>query len=275
MPITDRLIITLAGLATSMLAVAIERYLLPNAFTYSAFFIIPAGACGMGLVAASGFYFAGRWRHCSPKGIDLALMVVISVLTMLLVYYLRYLTQVFNDGVQIADTVSFWRYLDVVWTKANYQLGRRGVLDTGELGWMGYLVALSQFSGFALSGLVVYVWLKDETTCYACGKFYQPVAAKDISIVNAEKGQRYFVTMRQFVPGDEDYALFVKAGGEASPPGQGSVQLQVALAACPGCGSELVTENMRLHNGKDWVTVPSEVRKMFVPQGQSLKPAFQ
>src|SRR3981081_3553710 len=78
-----------------------------NMFTYKFWFVIPAGAIGVGMLGASGAILAARYFQIKITIIDAILMVVVAAATMVLIYYLDYATLVLDDGRKASDLVDF------------------------------------------------------------------------------------------------------------------------------------------------------------------------
>ena len=181
--------VALCGLATSILVaiadVAIARMTGFDFFTFSIWVVLPAGALLTGFAAASGYHFGSLYFHKRANVVLLIQMVAIAGLTQLLIYWLGYATMVLDDGRKVADFVPFGEYMDLVLTKAHYRIGR-GQADTGEVGSMGYWIAVAQFVGFLFGGLAVFGVLKAKPVCAACNLYLRPMAKKQKVFTDAE-----------------------------------------------------------------------------------------
>ena len=138
--------VAICGLVTSIIVailnVTIAKMFDIDIFTFSIWFVIPAGAIGVGFAAASGYYFGSLYFHKLPTHTLLWQMVVIAGFTQLLIYYLGYSTFVFENGQRVKDLIPFTEYLDTIISKAHYRIGRAANIDTGEVGQMGYELTL-------------------------------------------------------------------------------------------------------------------------------------
>jgi hypothetical protein len=81
-------IVLLIAMAITCILVAVANVIITrmiglNIFTLKIWFIIPAGAIGMGMLGASGAILAARYFNIQPTIIDAMLMVVIAAATWL------------------------------------------------------------------------------------------------------------------------------------------------------------------------------------------------
>ena len=65
--------------------VIVTRMIGLNIFTFKLWFIVPAGAIGVGMLGASGAILAARYFNIQPTIIDAMLMVVVAAATMVLI----------------------------------------------------------------------------------------------------------------------------------------------------------------------------------------------
>ena len=120
-------------------------------------FIMPIGAFLSGLMGASGYYVSSRLFSYRPTYLLLLNIVIVSVATFFLIYYLSYVTTLV-EGKYISEYITFTQYL-------NHAIRSISMVDshgeaTGELYAFGYFIALLQIVGFATGGFVVYFILR-------------------------------------------------------------------------------------------------------------------
>lgn len=170
------LLVGTCGLVTSLLT-AVILWLVETRFgfafyTWTFWFVIPVGALLSGFAGASGYY-AGSWLlDRRPSRLLLANVVAASVATFLLIHYLSYLSlQV--DGTSVSDVIPFTQYLDIAIrsTSMDFRVRTVEVGATGELGNLGYVVAVLQIIGFALGGFAVYAVLESQPYCERCSRY--------------------------------------------------------------------------------------------------------
>jgi len=157
--------------------VIVDRMIGINIFTFRFWLVIPAGAFLVGMLGASGAILAARYFNIIPTVFDAVLMVVIAAATMLLIYYLDYATLVLNDGRRASDLIDFASYLDLVLTTSHLRVGRVGA-DIGEVGQIGYALALIEFVGFLAGGAATFLLIKRLPRCMDCGSYLHKLKTK-------------------------------------------------------------------------------------------------
>jgi ABC-type Co2+ transport system permease subunit len=134
--------------------------------------VIPVGALLSGFAAASGYYFGAKLFHHQPTRLLLCNMISVAITTYFLLNYLNYsLMQI--KGQQVSRLISFGQYIGVVLRHQSMEFRIRGAKlgETGDLGSLGYVMAVLQVLGFAVRGLCVYWHLRAAPYCEACGKY--------------------------------------------------------------------------------------------------------
>jgi hypothetical protein len=194
---------------TALLVAVIERLTGFDIFTFSLWFIIPAGAIGTGFAAASGYYFGSLYFHTRPNRLLLLQMVIVAGLTQLLIYYIQYATLILDDGRSVSDLIPFAQYLDVVLTKAHYRVGR-GAHDAGEVGQLGYWLAAIQFVGFLVGGLSVFAFLSDHPVCAHCKKYLRVLAESNKLFGSSDALAIYHDTLFQLAVDSPQFAKLAR-----------------------------------------------------------------
>ena len=270
--------VALCGLATSILValadVAIARMTGFDFFTFSIWLVVPAGAVLTGFAAASGYYFGSLYFHKKASASLLVQMVLIAGAAQLLIYWTGYATMVLEDGRKVADLVPFAQYMDITLTKAHYRIWR-GQADTGELGNMGYWIAVAQFAGFLVGGVAVFGDLKAKAVCGTCDLYLRPLAKKQKSFADAEAAGGYYNRLFTLPVDGPEFAELIRWKAEVDKPAQGALQVDTSLMGCPSCKAQMVEEKVQGYNGKEWKGLAKLTRRVNIPSGVDLAPVFR
>jgi hypothetical protein len=261
------------SIATAFAVTAIDMAIGFNAFTFSLWFIIPAGAGLCGFAAASGYYFAAKYLHVMPSKRLLLQMVVVAALTQLLIYWLEYKTAVV-EGQNVSSFVPFTTYMDVILTKAHYHVGRAMQIDTGETGSFGYFLALLQFLGFMIGGAFVYLHLSNQPACKDCNRYLHAVAKKEDSFDDYDTFAAYYDGEFQHPVDTPEFAEHVGTDYTASGVHKGSVRLETRVMNCPQCNAQTVVERVRVNTGRDWKDINELTRRVSIPTGVDVAPCY-
>jgi len=269
--------VSACGLATSVMTaiavVVISNLTGFNIFTFSIWVIVPAGAMGVGMAAASGYYLGGLYFHQRATVGLLIQMVVIAASTQLLIYYLGYTTLVLDNGVRVADHIDFGKYLDIILTKTHYRIGR-GAHDAGEAGNFGYTMAFLQFIGFSIGGAAVYFHLQGKRLCQVCSLYLRPLSKKEKVFADSTAAAPYYDTLFQSEIGSPEFAEKIRSEVK-DKAAKGAVRIQTTLLGCPGCKKQVIDENVSVYNGSDWKDAKDINRAVAVPEGVDLVPVFR
>lgn len=247
--------VALCGLTTSILIalaeVAVTRMTGFNFFTFSVWLIVPAGALFTGFAAASGYYFGSLYFHKRSSKALLVQMVLIAGATQLLIYWVGYVTMIFDDGRKVADFVPFAEYMDVILTKAHYSVGRSRT-DTGEVGDLGYWLAGLQFLGFLVGGLCIFSYLSAKRICIKCNLYLRHLAGNEKRFVDAPTASGYFDRLFTFPVGGPDFVALIRSHETVDKPIHGALQVSTSLLGCPTCKDQIIAEKVQGFNGQDW-----------------------
>jgi hypothetical protein len=270
--------IALCGLATSILVaitnVAVARITGFDLFTFSVWFVVPAGALFIGYAAASGYYFGSLYFHKKPNAILLIQMVTVAGLTQLLIYWLGYATMVLDDGRRVADLIPFSEYLDVSLTAAHYRMARASS-DMGEIGTFGYWLAAIQFVGFLVGGLNIFMLLRSKPVCQSCNLYLRPLATKQKRFADAQSAGGYYNRLFTLPVDGRDFAALIRSEVKVDKVAQGAMQVDTALLGCPACKSQIVEEKFQQYNGQQWKDLSELNRRVNVPRGADLSLVFR
>jgi len=263
----------ITSVATAVLTVYLSRALGIDLFTWGVWVVIPVGAIGIGFAAASGYYFASLWLHQRPTWLLLLQMVVVAGCTQLLIYYLGYLTLDLGNGQHAPDVVSFQRYLDVTLTTEHLRIGR-AMTDTGEVGSFGYWLAIIQFIGFLLGGLILWAILRNRPSCRACDTYLRKLTSRTKTFANRADASNYYDQVFRHPVDSPEFAAFIRVPAVVKKPVNGAVKIDTALYGCPKCADQLIAEKVEVFDGKEWKDAPKLQRRVAIPRGLDLKSAF-
>jgi hypothetical protein len=172
----EDLLVACCGLVTCVITALILWWLEQrfgfSFYSWTFWFVIPAGALLSGFAGAIGYYAGSLFFGHRPTRLLLLNIVIASVATFFLIHYLSYATLQI-DGKKVRDSISFWRYLDIAIRSTSMEVRIREAKlgTTSELGGFGYAVAGLQVLGFALGGLGVYGYLMAQPYCDKCSRY--------------------------------------------------------------------------------------------------------
>jgi hypothetical protein len=271
------IILLIAMAITCVLAavanVIVTRMIGLNIFTFKLWFIVPAGAIGVGMLGASGAILAARYFNIQPTIIDAMLMVVVAAATMVLIYYLDYATFVLDDGRSATDLVDFATYLDLILTKTHMRVGRGGI-DTGEVGQMGYYLAGVEFFGFLIGGAATFFFIKGLWRCADCGSYLRKLKTKKTKELTFEEASK---VIELFNTGDLETVQKLMAWvppERALDRKEQKAVISFNLFGCPKCKTEIISASVTAFNGQEWKDVPSLTTRRDLSSGLSLRDQF-
>jgi hypothetical protein len=269
--------VAVCGLITSALTalgiVVVEKLTGLDLFTFNIWVIVPAGALLTGFAAASGYYLGSLYFNVRPSIILLLQMVVIAGATQLLIYYLEYYTLVLDDGRRVSDFIGFAKYLDIALTTAHYRVGRGAGVDTGEVGNLGYWIAGVQFLGFLFGGVCVFGWLVIVPFCKACNRYFRSIIKRVYHFAAQDDFTAHYEGVYEHPFDSEEFRELV-APKKAGKVAQGTIALHTHLLRCPECRSQILTDKVKVFNGKDWKDVKELDRTAPLPADADLLSAF-
>jgi hypothetical protein len=236
-------------------------------------FAIPVGAGLVGMLGASGAILAARYFNVVPTILDAVFMVIIAAATMLLIYYLDYVTLVLDDGRKASDLVDFVSYVDLVLTKSHMRLGRAAQVDTGEVGQLGYALAAIEFAGFLVGGAVAFVFIKGMARCGGCGSYLRKLKTKRTKELTFDETDK---VIDLFNRGDLEtiQGLLAWAPRERKLGKAQKALITIDLLGCPKCKTEAITAKVQVFNGREWKDVPSLAARRNLVSGLSLRDGF-
>lgn len=259
----EDLLVAFCGLATSLVTAGILRWIAARfgfaLYTWTVWFVIPAGAILAGFAGASGYY-AGAWRFGHrPTRLLLLNIVIASIATFLLIYYFSYVTLQI-EGKQVSDYISFPRYLDIAIRSTSMEFRWRAakIGSTGELGAFGYVVACLQVLGFAAGGFGVYAYLLSKPYCERCSRYFSGKGSQIRYTADAE-GLQVTVAgvLEQMRNSAMAQAIEQHRGSGAPTPQKGDhLRSLFEVRYCKKCGQHWVRFAVEKKSGDNWKKVP-------------------
>jgi hypothetical protein len=272
------IILLIAMVLTCVLAavanVILDRMVGINIFTLKVWFLVPVGAGIVGMAGASGAILAARYFNIAPTIIDALLMVAVAAGTMTLIYYLDYATLVLDDGRKVSDLATFGTYVDFVLTKSHMRVGRGAQIDTGEVGQMGYALALVEFIGFLVGGAFNFIFIKGLPRCADCCSYLHKLKTKKSKELTFDEAGKI---IELFKTGDAGTVQGVMAW---APPDRAldrkseKALITYDLLGCPKCKTEVIVAKVNAFNGKEWKDVPALQTRRNLTGDWSLRDQF-
>ena len=269
-----RLCLALCGLATSILAalanVGLDNLTDLNIFTLSVWTILPVGACCVGIVAASGYYFGAIYLDRRPTESLLAQMVAVAVFTQFLIYYLAYLS-VFDDG-GAAAAQSFLEFMNASLTRSHARdFSILAQAATDELGGFAYPIAALQFFGLICGSVTVYCFLRAKQYCVDCGRYSTLLQRVEKFFDGHVPAIAYFDALTTCAVDGSQFAEVIQR--PAPPPGKfrsGDHRVDTLLFGCPGCHKQVLENTVWTYEGHDWEQDNVHYLDADVPAGTDL-----
>jgi hypothetical protein len=258
----EDLLVGLCGFVTSLITAVIlwwlERALGFAFYTWMFWFIIPVGAGLAGFAGASGYYAGARIFNHRPTPLLLLNIVVASVSTFFTIHYLSYV-MLEIDGRVISDYLSFGQYLDIAVrsTSMAFRLRTVELGSTGELGGLGYGVAILQILGFAVGGLIVYFHLASTPYCEGCSRYFSS-KGKQTRYTGDAEGLSGSAAQVFSDFGDGAIASAIeKHKTFGTPKFQKGNHLRswIEVRHCKSCGQHWVKYSVEKRSGNDWAEI--------------------
>jgi hypothetical protein len=262
----EDLLVGFCGLTTSLLTAlilwGIETTFGLAFYTWTFWFVIPAGALLSGFAGASGYYVGSWFFGHRPTRLLLLNIVAASVATFFTIHYLSYITlQV--DGKQVSDYIPFSQYLDIAIRSTSMEFRYRGAKlgPTGELGSWGYAMAVLQIIGFAGGGFAVYAYLLSKPYCDKCSRY---LSGKGKQIRYAGEAEGLQTATANFLAcvagGDIPSAIREHKNssgfGTSSLPKGGHLRSVVEVRHCKKCDVHWMKFSVEKLSGDDWKEIP-------------------
>jgi hypothetical protein len=262
------------SLLTALIVALVERLTGHDLFTLAVWFVVPVGAIGTGMAAASGYYFGSLYFHTRPSVLLLLQMVIVAGFTQFMIYYLEYATLILDDGRRVSTLIPFTQYFTTSITSAHYRVGRALQSDAGEIGQVGYGLAVLQFVGFLLGGLGVFGILSSHPVCEGCKQYLRVLAKVDKVFVDTNDLAAYHDSLFELPLESEQFAELA-ARKHTAKTAEGASRLRMTLYGCPTCKGQTLDKEVGVWRSQAWKTVNPLRGTFTVPRGSKLIEAFR
>jgi hypothetical protein len=222
-------------------------------YTWMFWFIVPVGALVSGFAGASGYYAGARILNHRPTPLLRLNVLLASVGTFFTIHYLSYITLEI-EGKAISDYFSFGQYLDIAIRSMQFRSSATGTGVTGELGGLGYGVAILQLLGFAVGGLAVYESLVSDLYCKRCSRYFS-AKGEQIRYTGDGEGLLAF-TLQVFSDFDEGAVASAiekhRTFGKSKVEKGNHLRSVIQVEHCKRCGQHWVRYVVEKQSGDDW-----------------------
>lgn len=269
----EDLLVGLCGFVTSLITAVILWWVELGFgfafYSWTFWFIVPVGALLSGFASASGYYAGARIFNHRPTPLLLLNVLLASVGTFFAIHYFSYITLEI-EGKAVSDSVSFGQYLDIAIrsTSMEFRLRTTEVGATGELGGLGYGVAVLQILGFAAGGLAVYGYLTSLPYCERCSRYFSTKGKQTRYTADAEALQASTVQVfNDFREGAAPSAI-EKHRMFGNPKLQKGNHLRsvIEVRYCKKCGEHWVKYVVEKQSGNDWKEISELTAAGFTEQ---------
>lgn len=250
---------TLTSFATALVIAKLGDALGLYIYGFTLWVIVPVGAIGSGLLAASGYYIASRLLNARPTKLVLIGSLVVSLLTYGLIQWLEY-TSLVVEGRQISNYVLFVDYWKIAVRSMEFKIGRGASSGVGAtLGNFGYVVAILQIVGFGIGGLLCYGLLKSLKYCENCGRYFANKGSISRHTASDEDAKQMFETIQSHFDKKEiQFSIdSLKQFGDNKKTFLNETDRAVSISAvnCKGCNEHEATASVKAWNRKDYEQV--------------------
>ena len=174
-------------------------------------------------------------------------------------------------GQQVSRLISFGQYIGVVLRHQSMEFRIRGAKlgETGDLGSLGYVMAVLQVLGFAVRGLCVYWHLRAAPYCEACGKYLKKQSSTTRYTNDTEKLQYvYSGLLAELQKGSSPVAIQLLSGFGTPTLLKGmKLNIELKLWKCVTCPEEFFEAAVNQWNGKDWKAISELHVRDYLPRG--------
>lgn len=259
---SEDLVVGFFGLFTSLLTSFVLWEIEINTgftlYSWMFWFVIPVGALISGFAGASGYYAGSLLFGHRPSRLLLINILLASLVTFFLIHYLSY-TALEVEGRRVSNFMPFWQYLDIAIRSTTMEFSYRNarIGSTGELGRLGYIVALIQIGGFAVGGFFVYNYLVSQPYCERCFRY---LLAKGKNMRYASDSDQLQIPriLALFNAGSILSAVASHLGsGKASHHYDLYFRSVVTVRHCNKCSLHWVSFSVDKRNKNRWVKMPT------------------
>lgn len=251
-------IAAVCGIVTSILTAALLAFIELRwghaLYSFTAWFVIPIGALGAGMVAAVGYLIGARLANYRPSASLLSVILTTSASMFFLIQWMEYSFMAVN-GHPIQDSISFREFLSYTVAHTSLRFGMRGHF-TGpgiDIGTAGYLFAAVQTIGFLVGGLAIYGFLTSMTYCDDCGLYLYTKGTQARYFGSAEEMKTATVNIQSEMHLRRlQHSVLVHAASGASDSKDAVFSSLIEIKSCKGCGKHWTKFTANRKSGNDW-----------------------
>lgn len=267
----------LTSIITAAILVAIDVRFDFSIYSWTLWFVIPAGAMACGLLAASGYYFGARFFNHRPTPLLLLNMAAVSVTTFFLIHYFNYYLLTV-DGTPIRNLISFTQLLnlEISHTAVQFRMRTMPLGSAVELGSWGYVYAALQILGFAFGAIIVYFHLKSLAYCAACSKYLSGKGIQTRYTSDSNGLTKAAQEMMQcFSEGkfQEGIAVHARAAGSDSSSKDMALRSQIQIKRCKDCNQHWLSFSISKRADNAWKDINELAYQTFCAEPISTAPA--
>lgn len=139
-------------------------------YSFTLWFVLPAGATATGLIAAGGMFYAARWVHYYPRFLFFVASVAIATGTLATIHFIVWSGTVV-EGKPLSDILRFADYLNWVSHHTSIVTKHNATkpIDLGES--VSFVYFAIQTLGFMFGGLCLFGLLRDQPYCHQSGTY--------------------------------------------------------------------------------------------------------
>jgi len=148
--------------------------------------------------------------------------------------------------------------------------------ESGEIGRLGYALALIQFAGFLLGGAVVWGRLSKLPFCPSCSTYRKQLGTNTRHFFNRPSATKHYERAFSSL-GSKEAFLATLADGVEDEVGRKypSFRIQLRLSACPKCkNQELDCTVYEVDDKQAWQPQPRLAKRLSIPYGVDLSQGF-
>lgn len=274
-------VVAACGLVTSIITALLVARLSQSwhvaLYTLSFWIVIPVGAIATGFVASSGYYFGSIVLNRRPDLSLLLQVLVIAGLTQWLIYRFSYAHARLDDGTPVSSVLSFNDYLSLTLTSAHHVMSKYASVqvDTGALGSAGYGFAALYFIGFLLGGAILWTMLRRKPFCSDCDRFLDVQARRARIFADPKEAATHYHGLFMHKMGTPAFTEALRAEPSPGLPRRGALNVVTLLYNCPTCRAQQLEQQISAYDGRRWESSRELSRRIGVPAGVNLAPAFR
>ncbi|MBC8039662.1 MAG: DUF4339 domain-containing protein [Opitutaceae bacterium] len=139
-------------------------------YSFTLWFVLPAGAAATGLIAAGGMFYAARWVHYYPRFLFFVASIAIATGTLAAIHFIVWSGTVV-EGTPLREIIGFADYLNWVSHHTSIVTKHNATkpVDLGET--VSFVYFAIQTLGFMFGGLCLFGLLRDQPYCHESGTY--------------------------------------------------------------------------------------------------------